>query len=380
MNKEIFVSIVIPCLNEEKTIGHCVKSAKGAIKAYGAGGEVIVVDNDSSDKSAKIAKDAGAKVIFEKRRGYGSAYLRGLKVVQGKYIVMADGDGTYDFSELNKFVKLLDDGFDLVNGSRLRGKISKGAMPRLHRHVGVPLLTFMLNFLFKTRVSDAHCGMRAFTKEAYRKLDLRTLGMEFASEMIFKAADMNLKIAEVPISYYPREGESKLNSFRDAWRHIRFMLFYSPTYLFLAPGLFFFTVGILIAASLFIGPITILRFRFDIHTMQLGGLMSVFGFQLMNVGIYAKIYSLTEKFKKQDLFVEKFLSYFSLERMVVLGLFLVVIGLLIYVFVFFKWAAGGFRGLSEMRQAIISSILVIIGAQTIFSSFFISLLLMSRKR
>jgi glycosyltransferase involved in cell wall biosynthesis len=380
MNKDIEVSVVIPCLNEELTIGKCVRQAVVTLKKLHYRGEVIVVDNNSQDRSGEIARKNGALVYSEKRRGYGSAYIRGLNEARGKYLIIADGDGTYNFSDMGRFIKLIENGYDYVNGSRLKGKILKNAMPWHHQYIGVPFLTWLLNFLFKTHVSDAHCGMRALTKAAFKKMDLRTLGMEFASEMIIKAGDLNLKIAEVPITYYPRLGKSKLNSFRDGWRHIRFMLFYSPTWLFLLPGILCFTFGAVIMGLLLLGPIKISHLSFDVHTMQLAGVLCVLGYELINVWLYAKIFSLTEKFITKDVFLTKFLSYFSLEKMIMAGLLLTIFGSLIYFFVFLKWAAGGFGGLNEMRLAIISTTIIIIGIQTIFSSFFISLLLLSRKR
>lgn len=378
--RKVEVSVVIPCLNEKKTIGQCVRQATEALDKLNLSGEVIVVDNDSSDNSGNIAKRAGARVFLEKRRGYGSAYIRGLNEARGRYFVIADGDGTYNFGDMSHFIKLLRQGYDYVSGSRLKGKILKGSMPWHHRYIEVPFLTWLLNFLFKTNVSDAHCGMRALTKIAYEEMGLRTLGMEFASEMIIRAGDLGLKIAEVPITYYPRKGESKLHSLRDGWRHISFMLFYSPTYLFIIPGLFLLIVGITLLSILLPGPLKVFDISFDVHTMQLGGLLTIFGFQLVSVGLFAKIFSLTEKFKSRDIFIEKFLSLFSLEKAIAAGILLTFAGLIIYTFVFLKWAAGGFGTLSEMRQVIISTTLVIVGAQIIFSAFFISLLLLSRKR
>jgi len=223
---EIEVSVVMPCLNEEQTIGICIKKTLNALKRISSSSEIIVADNGSTDASVEIARYLGAKVIYQPLQGYGAAYLAGIAAAKGKYIVIGDSDDTYDFSEINRFIQLLREGYDFVIGSRFSGEIIPGAMPWLHQCIGNPILTGILNILFKTHVSDAHCGMRAFTKRAYEKMELQTTGMEFASEMVIKAANVGLKITEIPITYYPRKGESKLNSFRDGWRHLRFMLLY----------------------------------------------------------------------------------------------------------------------------------------------------------
>jgi len=218
------ISIVMPCLNEAETVGACIMKAKQALKKMDENGEIIVADNGSTDGSDLIAESLGAKVVRQPVKGYGSACRAGIEAAQGKYIVCADSDDTYDLSEIPSFIKPLNNGFDLVMGTRLKGKIVKGAMPWLHRYIGNPLLTGILNILFKAGVSDAHCGMRAVTSDAYEKMRLSTTGMEFASEMVIKAAKLKLKLAEVPITYYPRKGNSKLHPFRDGWRHLKFML------------------------------------------------------------------------------------------------------------------------------------------------------------
>lgn len=221
------ISVIIPCFNEEKTVAVCVAKSLKAISKLGYQGEVLVVDNNSTDDSAKKAREAGARVITEKRQGYGSAYLRGFKEAAGEILVMADADNTYDFLEVPRLVSALEEGSDLVIGSRLKGNIVNGAMPWLHRYIGTPVLSLLLRLFFGGQIVDTQSGFRAIRKEAYDKLNLRTTGMEFASEMIVKSLACGLKIVEVPISYYPRVGESKLRSVRDAWRHIRFMLLYS---------------------------------------------------------------------------------------------------------------------------------------------------------
>src|SRR6516225_1005982 len=239
------VSVVIPCLNEAENIEACVTAARAALERMGVEAEVVVADNDSEDDSARLAEEAGARVVVEKRRGYGSAYLAGFAASQGRYIVMADADLTYDFGEIPRFVAALEDGAEMVIGDRM-DNIKPGAMPWLHRYVGNPILTGLLNLFFGTGVSDAHCGMRALRRDVLPRLDLRTTGMEFASEMVIRASKEKLRIAEFPIEYHPRGGESKLSSFRDGWRHLRFLLVHSPTHLFIVPGALLAGLGTLI--------------------------------------------------------------------------------------------------------------------------------------
>ena len=244
--EEILVSVVIPCLNEQDNIEACVRAARAALEESGIRGEVVVADNASEDRSAEIARAAGARVVREPRRGYGSAYLAGFAAARGRYIVMGDADLTYDFAEIPKFVEHLDAGAQLVMGDRM-DSIQPGAMPWLHRYVGNPILTGILNVFFRTGVSDAHCGMRALRRGVLPALDLRTTGMEFASEMVIRAAKEQLDIREFPIEYHPRGGESKLSSFRDGWRHLRFLLVHSPTHLFVLPGAVMTLFGVLIS-------------------------------------------------------------------------------------------------------------------------------------
>src|SRR6476659_8989576 len=242
------VSVVVPCLNEAENIEACVSAALEAIVRMGVPGEVIVADNDSEDDSARLAEHAGARVVVERRRGYGSAYLAGFAAARGRYIVMADADLTYDFNEIPRFVENLDAGADLVMGDRM-DNIHPGAMPWLHRYVGNPVLTGILNLFFRTGIKDAHCGMRAVRRDVLPRLDLRTTGMEFASEMVIRASKADLEVRQFPIEYHPRGGESKLSSFRDGWRHLRFLLVHSPTHLFILPGAVMAGVGALIAAT-----------------------------------------------------------------------------------------------------------------------------------
>src|SRR4051794_14820865 len=282
------VSVVIPCLNEADNIEACVTRSWAAIRDAGLDGEVIVSDNNSEDGSGALAEAAGARVVREPRRGYGSAYLAGFAVAQGEYIVMADADLTYDFGDIPRFVKELDAGGELVMGDRM-DNIQPGAMPWLHRYVGNPILTGILNFFFRTGIKDAHCGMRAVRRDVLPRLDLRTTGMEFASEMVIRAAKVDLDIREFPIEYHPREGESKLSSFRDGWRHLRFLLVHSPTHLFVLPGLVMCVLGVLIAATV-VAQIDLFGRQWDLHTMVAGALLMIVGVQVLALGLCAHAY------------------------------------------------------------------------------------------
>jgi glycosyltransferase involved in cell wall biosynthesis len=281
--------VVIPCLDEAETIGVCVHKARRAMHRQRLEGEVIVVDNGSGDGSPEIASWAGARVVHETRRGYGSAYLAGFSAARGRYIVMGDGDNTYDFDLVGRFIEPLERGADMVIGSRLKGRIHKGAMPALHRYVGNPVLTGILNLFYRSGVSDAHCGMRAFKREALESLDLRMPGMEFASEMVIRASKAGLRMEEIPIEYHPRRGESKLNSFRDGWRHLRFLLVHSPTHLFLLPGASMLVVGFL-AMTAVLANLSFLGRQWDLHAMIAAAMLAIAGAQVIGLGLGARAY------------------------------------------------------------------------------------------
>lgn len=374
----INVSVIMPCLNEEETIGVCIKKTLRVFKKHQIKGEIIVADNGSTDNSVKIAQSLGAKVVFQSQKGYGSAYRKGFAAAQGKYLIMGDSDNTYDFRQISRFLKPLEQGYDLAIGSRFQGKIAPGAMSWSHRYLGNPLLSGILRFFFKTNISDAHCGMRGLTKKAYRKMKLKTTGMEFASEMIIKAIKNNLRITEVPVDYYPRKGDSKLRSLPDAWRHLRFMLLYSPTYLFLLPGGIIFLFGLGLTLILLPGPLYLFGRGFDTHTMILGSLLTITGFQIINIGMYAKIYAYTSRLEESRT-VKTLLRFFNLEAGLILSGLTFLTGLLINSYIFFTWAQTGFGGLDEVRPAILALTLMVIGLQGIFSSFFLSILGIKRE-
>src|SRR5215207_11752285 len=286
--EDVLVSVVIPCLNEEENIEACVRTALEVFERTGISGEVVVADNASTDRSAELATRAGARVVHEPRRGYGSAYLAGFAAARGRYIVMGDADLTYDFREIPRFVEKLDAGAELVMGDRM-DNIQPGAMPWLHRYVGNPVLTGVLNVFFRTGVSDAHCGMRAVRRDVLPRLDLRTTGMEFASEMVIRASKEKLDIREFPIEYHPRGGDSKLSSFRDGWRHLRFLLVHSPTYLFMIPGAIMLLFGTLIAATVLFS-IDVFGREWNLHTMVGGVLLMIVGVQIVSLGLCAHAY------------------------------------------------------------------------------------------
>jgi glycosyltransferase involved in cell wall biosynthesis len=371
------VSVVIPCLNEAANIEACVRSAQEALRGASLDGEVVVADNGSDDDSAAIAERAGARVIHEPRRGYGSAYLAGLAAARGDYIVMADADLTYDFSEIPHFVQALSEGGDVVIGDRM-DNIHPGAMPWLHRYVGNPILTGILNLFFRTGVKDAHCGMRAVRREALPRLDLRTTGMEFASEMVIRAAKEKMDIRQFPIEYHPRGGDSKLSSFRDGWRHLRFLLVHSPTYLFILPGAVMAVLGAAICATV-LAHVDIFGRTWDIHTMVGGALFMVVGVQVVALGLCAHAYG-TYFMGEKDRWFDAMRARFRLEHGLLLGGAVTLAGVICGAVIVAIWIDRGFGNLSEERLAVLAATLVIVGIQIFFSSFLLSILGLRRNR
>jgi glycosyltransferase involved in cell wall biosynthesis len=365
------VSVVIPCLNEEMNIAQCVRGAIAALASGNLSGEVIVVDNASEDRSAALAAEAGARVVPEPRRGYGSAYLAGFAAARGSYIVMADADLTYDFAEIPRFVEQLEAGAQLVMGDRM-DNIHPGAMPWLHRYVGNPLLTGILNVFFRTGVHDAHCGMRALRRDVLETLDLRTTGMEFASEMVIRAAKEHLRIAEVDIEYHPRGGESKLSSFRDGWRHLRFLLVHSPTHLFIVPGVVLAGLGTLIVA--FVGSgLAVFGRSWGIHALLGGALLMIVGTQIVALGLCAHAYG-TYFMGSRDPWFDRMRARFHLEHGLAVGGLLGLAGVVMGAFIIASWASHGFGSLKYEQLAVVAATLIIIGIQIFFSSFLLSIL------
>jgi hypothetical protein len=373
---ELVVSVVIPCLNEAENIEHCVAVALGVLRDADIRGEVIVADNASEDDSAALATNAGARVVHEPRRGYGSAYLAGFAAARGRYIVMADADLTYDFREIPRFVEELEQGAELVMGDRM-DNIHPGAMPWLHRYVGNPILTGVLNVFFRTGVSDAHCGMRALRRDVLPRLDLRTTGMEFASEMVIRASKEKLDIREFPIEYHPRGGESKLSSFRDGWRHLRFLLVHSPNHLFLLPGALLFALGALVSLVA-LAQVDVFGRQWDLHTMVAGALLVIVGIQVLALGLCAHAYG-TYFMNEKDPWFDRMRGRFRLEHGLMLGGATLIAGLVVAAVIVITWIDRGFGQLSEERLAVLAATLVIVGIQIFFTSFLLSILGLRRR-
>lgn len=369
------LSIVIPCLNEEETLALVVKKALASLKRLKIDGEVIVADNGSRDRSVEIAEALGARVVHVKERGYGNALIAGMGAAEGRHLLMGDADDSYNFEEIERFWEEIQKGYDIVIGTRLKGKIEPGAMPFLHRYLGTPVLTFILNRLFKTKLSDCNSGMRCLTKEAFERLQLRSSGMEFASEMLIKAGLLQLKIKEFPITLYKdkRSRPPHLNTWRDGWRHLKFMFLYSPTYAFLVPGLLFMALGFALMLILFRGPIELSGMVFDTHSSLLGSLLAILGYQVLLMGVQARVYAQTLAFKFKDPFTDFLNRNFTMERGLVFGLLLFATGFALDVYVVYEWIQAGFKNLSEANLLALTSTLMILGIQTIFAGFFLSI-------
>ncbi len=365
------ISVILPCKNEEQTIGICIEKIKKALE--GKDYEIIVSDS-SSDKSAEIAKKfSKVKVIKHNLDGYGNAIQQGLKSAKGDYIIIGDADNTYNFSEIPEFIEELNKGYDLVIGSRFKGTINKGAMPLSHRHIGTPILNFLTRLFFRTKISDINSGFRAIKKSSLNKLNLKTTGMEFASEMIIKAIKNNLKIKEVPITYSKRLGESKLDSFNDAWRHARFMLLYSPNYVFLIPGLLFILLGFLTMSLILMQKLALFNITFQTHPMFIGSILAILGYQLILTWLFAKIYAHNHLNEKNEA-LEKLYKFFNLEKAILAGIILLLIGFAIYLNILFVWLAKHFGTLNTINISIFALTFIVLGIQTIFAGFFFSIL------
>jgi glycosyltransferase involved in cell wall biosynthesis len=373
---ECMVSVVIPCLNEAENIEQCVATARGAIERAGIAGEVIVADNGSIDGSAALAELAGARVIHEPARGYGSAYRAGFAAARGRYILMGDADLTYDFNEIPRFLAPLQEGADMVIGDRM-SNIQPGAMPWHHRYIGNPLLSNLLNMLFHTGVNDAHCGMRAFQREHLERLDLRTSGMEFASEMVVRAAKAGLEIRQLPIEYRPRGGESKLSSFRDGWRHLRYLVLHSPRHLFIFPGAIMAALGGLIAATV-LAHAAVFGRRWEVHTLIGGSMLLIVGAQVVTLGLCARMYGIYFM-GERDPWFERMHGRLRLEHGLMLGGIVALLGLAILVGIVLEWVKRGFGSLSEERLAILAATLLVLGIQVVFASFLLSILGLRRR-
>ncbi|MFN8224452.1 MAG: glycosyltransferase family 2 protein [Gaiellales bacterium] len=370
------VSVVIPCLDEAETITECVESSRAVLEENGLTGEVIVVDNGSSDGSGDLARAAGAVVIDEPRKGYGSAYLAGLAAARGDYIIMVDADLTYDFREIPRFVEQLDNGAEVVLGNRMQG-LQPGSMSVLSR-IGNPILSGFLNALHRTNIGDAHCGMRAMRRSVVPVLDMRTVGMEFASEMVIRATREHLDVREIPIELHPRVGTSKLSPFRDGWRHLHLILVYNPTFLFLLPGVVLLAIGSLIDGLVFAG-VPVFGRELYVHSLIVGCLLVILGVQAIGFGLCARAYGVYFISENDRLF-QRLRTRFRLGHGLVMAVVVGLAGASLLAVVFGEWAAGGFESLGETQLAVFGATLVVVGAQVFFTSFMLSILGLRRRR
>lgn len=378
------LTILMPCLDEAETIGACVRSAMGYLERSGTRGEVLVVDNGSEDGSRDIAAENGARVVDERRRGYGNALITGITAARGRYVIMGDADGSYDFTALDPFVEKMREGFDLVMGNRFLGGIARNAMPPLHRYLGNPVLSWIGRVFFRSPVRDFHCGMRGFRREAVIALGLTTRGMEFASELVVKATLQGLSIAEVPTTLSP-DGRSRpphLRSWRDGWRHLRFLLLFSPRWLFFYPGAALMLVGLVSMLWLLPGPRRIGGVGLDVNTLVYSGAAIVCGFQAVLFAMFAKVFAINARLLPEDPRMRRVASVFSLESGLVAGLVLLLAGLVAGGYAVGLWGRASFGPLDprvSLRIVAPSATAIILGLQLVFASFFLGVLELSRR-
>jgi glycosyltransferase involved in cell wall biosynthesis len=382
--EDIELSVVMPCLNESATLGTCIQKAIGAMREHGIRGEVIVADNGSTDGSQEIAAALGARVVPIEQRGYGSALRGGIAAAQGRFVLMGDADDSYDFTQVNAFVTKLREGYDLVMGNRFRGGILPGAMPPLHRYLGTPVLSAIARLFFKSKIGDNNCGLRAFRRSAIEQLKLRTMGMEFASEMIIKATMFGLRVTEIPTTLSPdgRGRAPHLRTWRDGWRHLRFLLLYSPRWLFLYPGIVSLGLGVVLGGILMRGPLTIGNIVFDINTLLFAAMAVLIGFQSIVFAMFTKVFAISEGLLPEDPRLDRMFRYLTLEVGVIVGVLLIFAGAGAWVFGLEYWKSRHFGALNPgktLRIVIPGLVCFTLGIQTILSSFFLSVLGMSRR-
>ena len=364
------ISVILPALNEETTIGICIGKIQQIFRSMGIRGEIIVSDS-STDATPEIAQSMGAIIVHPDHRGYGYAYLEAFRHARGRYIVIGDADNTYDFLELPLLIRKLDEGADLVIGSRFKGEILDGAMIPLHRYIGNPLLTWVLNKVFGTDFSDTHSGFRAIRADSLKRLNLQSWGMEFASEMLIKASREGLTITEVPITYHPRGTPSKLSSYSDGWRHLRFILLLRPMPFLTVPGILCTLFGLVLMAAFYTSANDP---DGRTHSFILGTILLTGGFQLLLSGVVIKVYSAVHGFERREGMVEELLNYQTLEKLLVAGSVLVLAGLIIGGYILWGWMVAGFGSLNQIRNAVLSLSLVIIGLEIVFIAVFISMM------
>lgn len=379
------LSIVMPCLNEAATVADCVKQARSALERYRIRGEVIVADNGSSDGSRELAAAAGARVVPVALRGYGSALLNGIASAHGEYVVMGDADGTYDFMAIDRFLEKLRQGNDLVMGNRFKGGVAPGAMPFLHRWLGNPVLSWLGRLFFGSDVGDFHAGLRGFRRSSMLALDLRTTGMEFASEMVVKSSLRGLRIAEVPVTLAPdkRDRPPHLRTWRDGWRHLRFLLLYSPRWLFLYPGALLMIGGTLVGLWLLPGERALGSLRLDVHTLIYAAAAVVLGYQSVIFAVFTKTFAISEGLMPEDPRLTRLYRYVTLETGILAAIALVILGLIAAAAAVGIWGEQGFGPIADisftLRAVIVSSLAITLGVQTFFASFFLSVLGLGRR-
>ena len=375
------VSVVIPCLNEANSIAICVEKAQKAFADAGLRGEVAVADNGSTDGSIEIAEKHGARVIPVAQRGYGSALKAGIRTARGAFLIMGDADDSYDFGEVPRFVEEWRKGNEVVMGNRFAGEIKPGAMPWHHKYIGNPGLTALLNLFFHSGIHDSHCGMRGFTREVFDRMDVRSSGMEFASEFVIKAAQLRAKTSEIPITLWKdkRGRPPHLRSFRDGWRHTRFMLLYAPNWLFILPGGLLMALGLFLTCWLLPHPRRLSpRVVLDVHTMIFVVIFTLMGAQILATAAFAKVFSYAERFDRNTVSLKRLLKRVTFESGLLLGGVLFLLGVAGCAYITWQWAAGGFGPLHQVREVLFWSMWLFLGVQIIFSSFFLSMLGISR--
>lgn len=369
----------MPCLNEAETLAVCINKAQSFFERENINGEVIIADNGSTDGSQKIATDLNARMVNVPQKGYGSALRGGIEAANGKYVIMGDADDSYDFSNLMPYVIKLREGYDLVMGNRFKGGIKKGAMPFLHKYLGNPVLSFIGRLFFKSKIGDFHCGLRGFSKEAYYKMELKTTGMEFASEMIVKSSLKDLKITEVNTILSP-DGRSRpphLNTWRDGWRHLRFLVLYSPNWLFLIPGLLLFIFGIITSSFLLFGTVSIGSVNFGVHTLLFTSGFILIGFQFILFYGLTKVFTVENELLPKSNKYDKLFKLINLEKGLIVGAILVIIGIILSFSAYFDWQAinyGDIENTSTLRSVIPAITLMLLGVQVILFSLFFSIL------
>lgn len=378
------LSIVMPCLNEAETLATCIRKARSYLDRSGVSGEIVIGDNGSTDGSQQIATDLGARVIPIPIRGYGAALYGAIFAAQGRYCIMGDSDNSYNFEKLDAFVDKLRQGYDLVMGNRFQGGIMPGAMPWKNRYIGNPILSTIGKILFRAEVGDFHCGLRGFSKSAFQRMDLRTTGMEFASEMVIKAKLMGMKMTEVPTTLSP-DGRSRpphLLPYRDGWRHLRFMLLHSPRWLFLYPGYLLILLGLAGCAWLLPAPRVVYGIEFDVHTLLYGFISVLLGFQFVSFAVFTKVFAISEGLLPEDPRLNRVFRYITLEVGLITGALLVAIGIGGSIFAVSGWAKQSFGALDagHMLRIVMPSVFSLtLGVQVICASFFLSILGLRRR-